>query len=206
MLFTCLRPLSWYRVVLCCCCFASIYGCWPRWPLPTQLFLMGTPSGRVFHFADDARTIKVMITTGKWDMQIYVRSEHCVKLPAHTTSCRCQDYDLFYSKRSEVLCGPSTGEFSTGGHSSRCMWCISDRLVQSWRISRAIGPHLHIPSKHAQEQLCVLKRWYPLWVETCSFFHGYRYCFWNKYNCVDCVILWHFGVLPRCFTKVEGSG
>jgi len=116
VLLTCLSPLHWYRVVLCWCRHASRYGCWPRWPLPTYLFFffVGTPSGRVFHFADDARTIKVILTTGKGDIRIYVHSEHCMELPAHTTSCRCQDTDLFSSKRSELLCGPSTGEFFTG--------------------------------------------------------------------------------------------
>jgi hypothetical protein len=34
---------------------------------PPTCFFMGTPSGRVFHFADDARTIKVMLTTGRGD-------------------------------------------------------------------------------------------------------------------------------------------
>jgi hypothetical protein len=97
------------------------------------------------------------------------------------------------------------GSFPSGRR-GRCMWCISGRLVQSWRNSRAIGPRFHMPFRHAQEQLYEPKRWYPLWAETCSFFCGYRYCFCNKYNCVDCVILWWFTVLPRSFTKVEGSG
>jgi len=52
--------------------------------------------GGFIHFADHTRTIKVILTTGKVDIQIYVLSERCMKLSAHATSCRCQNSDLFF--------------------------------------------------------------------------------------------------------------
>lgn len=116
---------------------------------------------------------------------------------------RTQTFFLHNVRSCSVAQAP--GSFPPGRR-GRCMWCISGRLVQSWRTSRAIGPHFHMPFRHAKEQRYDLNRWYPLWVETCSFFYRYRYCFCNKYNCVDCVILWCFTVLPRSFTKVEGGG